>query len=197
MIIIQDGDPTEHLKVPSWADFELYNRNDVEAALGERSWIISKKDASIRNFGFLVSDKKLVYTLDDDCLPATDLDGNLVDSITRHVINLLTPSTPYFFNPVYDPYRLEADFVRGYPYSLRDEIPTGISHGLWMNAYDFDVPIQLLKVTERNTRYVDATLTIPYKVLYPMCSMNVAFNKTHGSSIHAGIDGGRTTPCSV
>ena len=30
---------------------------------------------------------------------------------------------------------------------------------------------------ERNERYVDATLTVPYGVLYPMCSMNVAFDR--------------------
>lgn len=67
--------------------------------------------------------------------------------------------------------------MRGYPYSLCDGVATGVSHGLWMNAYDFDAPTQLLKVTERNTRYVDATQTIPHGILYPMCSMNVAFNR--------------------
>jgi len=35
-------------------DYELYNRRDIEAALGDRAWVISQKDASIRNFGFLV-----------------------------------------------------------------------------------------------------------------------------------------------
>ena len=42
------------LRIPDWADYELYNRRDIEAALGERAWVISQKDASIRNFGFLV-----------------------------------------------------------------------------------------------------------------------------------------------
>ena len=44
---------------------------------GDRAWIISQKDASIRNFGFLVSRKKLVYTVDDDCRPATGPDGKV------------------------------------------------------------------------------------------------------------------------
>jgi reversibly glycosylated polypeptide / UDP-arabinopyranose mutase len=173
LILVQDGDPKKQLKIPAWADYELYNRDDIERALGNRSWIISKKDASIRNFGFLISDKKFVYTLDDDCLPAKDASGKLINSIEEHVVNLMTPSTPFFFNTVYDPYRPGSDFVRGYPFSLRNGVPTGVSHGLWMNAYDYDAPTQLLKVTERNTRYVDATLTIPKGVLYPMCSMNV------------------------
>ena len=178
IIIVQVGDPEKQLKIPSWVNYELYNRNDIERTLADRAWIISKRDASIRNFGFLVSDKELIYTLDDNCFPATDNKGNLVNSIEQHAINLMTPSTPLFFNTVYDPFRPGVDFVRGYPYSLREGVPTAVSHGLWMNAYDYDAPTQLLKVSERNTRYHDVTLTIPRGVLYPMCSMNVAFNKT-------------------
>ena len=164
IILIQDGDPTKQMKIPSWVNYELYYRKDIDRALGLRSWIISTHDASIRNFGFLVSDKDFVYTLDDDCLPARDNDGHLVDAITQHLVNLLTPSTPYFFNTVYDPYRPGVDFVRGYPYSLRDGVTTAVSHGLWMNAYDYDAPTQLLKGDEKNTRYHDMTQTIPNKV---------------------------------
>ena len=46
-----------------------------------------------------------------------------------------------------------------------------VSHGLWMNAYDYDAPTQLLKVDERNAVYADATQTVPKGVLYPLCSM--------------------------
>jgi reversibly glycosylated polypeptide/UDP-arabinopyranose mutase len=183
LIIIQDGDPSKLLKIPDWADYELYNRDDINKALGDNSWIISSKDASIRNFGFLVSEKEFIYTLDDDCLPAinpydaTTGSSHKVNAIKEHMKNLLTNSTPHFFNTVYDPFHPGVDFVRGYPYSLRQGVTTVISHGLWMNAYDYDAPTQLLKVNERNTRYIDMTQTIPKGVLYPMCSMNVAFNK--------------------
>ena len=116
-----------------------------------------------------------MFTIDDDCLPvsrststvvgsvrgavggAAGGAGDAVDAIAEHLQNLLSPATPYFFNTVYDPYRDGADFVRGYPYSLRAGVPTAISHGLWMNAYDYDAPTQLLKVRERSERYVDAT----------------------------------------
>jgi len=192
IIIIQDGDPDVDIFIPSWVKFELYNRRDIERLLGDDAWIISQRDASIRNFGFLVSDKKFVYTLDDDCLPATTSDGRVVNAVAEHLYNLLTPSTPDFFNTVYDPFRPGADFVRGYPYSRRGGVPTAVSHGLWLNAYDYDAPTQLLKVKERNTRYVDATLTVPKGALYPLCSMNVAFNKHFDRPrLHAGADGGR------
>ncbi|KAK4366651.1 hypothetical protein RND71_014531 [Anisodus tanguticus] len=45
-----------------------------------------------------------------------------------------------------------ADFVRGYPFSLRQGVPTAVSHGLWLNIHDYDAPTQLVKPLERNTR---------------------------------------------
>jgi reversibly glycosylated polypeptide/UDP-arabinopyranose mutase len=172
-ILVQDGDPGKVLNIPTWLDFELYNREDITKALGEDAWIISSKDASIRNFGFLVSKARYIYTLDDDCRPISP-DFNALD---RHLLNLKRNSTPYFFNTLYDPYHPGTDFVRGYPYSLREGVPTVISHGLWLHAPDYDAPTQLLKIDERNERLVDMTLTVPRGVLYPMCSMNVAFDR--------------------
>lgn len=32
-------------------------------------------------------------------------------------------------------------------------------------------------MNERNTRLADITQTVPFGILYPMCSMNVAFNR--------------------
>ncbi len=51
----------------------------------------------------------------------------------QHLTNLTTPATPFFFNTLYDPYREGADFVRGYPFSLREGAATAVSHGLWLN----------------------------------------------------------------
>ena len=67
LILIQGGDPEKILAIPMWADFELYNRQDIDKALGQRSWIVGSKDTSIRNFGFLASKKRFVFTLGDDC----------------------------------------------------------------------------------------------------------------------------------
>ena len=75
LILIQDGDPSKVISIPEWVNYELYNRNDIDAILGSRAWIISKGDASIRNFGFLASDKPFIYTLDDNCLPAISPEG--------------------------------------------------------------------------------------------------------------------------
>jgi reversibly glycosylated polypeptide / UDP-arabinopyranose mutase len=80
------------------------------------------------------------------------LSGKDINALEQHIKNLLSPSTPFFFNTLYDPYRVGADFVRGYPYSLREGVPTAISPRLWLNIPDYDAPTQLVKPLERNTR---------------------------------------------
>lgn len=87
--------------------------------------------------------------------------GEDINALEQHIKNLLTPSTPDFFNTLYDPYRPGADFVRGYPFSMREGKHTAVSHGLWLNIPDYDAPTQMVKPAERNERYVDAVMTIP------------------------------------
>ncbi|KAL0415650.1 UNVERIFIED_CONTAM: UDP-arabinopyranose mutase 1 [Sesamum latifolium] len=177
LIIVQDGDPTKTIKVPEGFDYELYNRNDINRILGPKASCISFKDSACRCFGFLVSKKKYIFTIDDDCFVAKDPTGKEINALQQHIQNLLTPSTPFFFNTLYDPFRDGADFVRGYPFSMREGVPTAVSHGLWLNIPDYDAPTQLVKPLERNTRYVDAVLTIPKGTLFPMCGMNLAFDR--------------------
>ena len=84
---------------------------------------------------------------------AKDPTGKEINALDQHIKNLLSPSTPLFFNTLYDPYRDGADFVRGYPFSLREGVTTAVSHGLWLNIPDYDAPTQLVKPLERNSRY--------------------------------------------
>ncbi|XXG55519.1 hypothetical protein AAC387_Pa03g3175 [Persea americana] len=161
LIIVQDGDPSKTIK-----------------------------DSACRCFGYMVSKKKYIYTIDDDCFVAKDPSGKEINALQQHVKNLLCPSTPFFFNTLYDPYRDGADFVRGYPFSLREGAPTAISHGLWLNIPDYDAPTQLVKPLERNKRYVDAVLTIPKGTLFPMCGMNLGFNRELiGPAMYFGLMG--------
>lgn len=83
---------------------------------------------------------------------AKDPSGKEINALQQHIKNLLAPSTPFFFNTLYDPYREGTDFVRGYPFSLREGVPTAVSHGLWLNIPDYDAPTQLVKPLEKNTR---------------------------------------------
>lgn len=55
--------------------------------------------------------------------------GKDINVLEQHMLNMLTPATPYYFNTLYDPFAEGADFVRGYPFSLREGVPTAVSHG--------------------------------------------------------------------
>ncbi|RZR88786.1 hypothetical protein BHM03_00016437 [Ensete ventricosum] len=216
LIIVQDGDPSKTIKVPEGFDYDLYNRDDINRILGPKASCISYKESACRCFGFLISKKKYIFTIDDDCFVspppprrvvvmvlsvvsessdvlkqvAKDPSGKDIDAVEQHIRNLSTPSTPFFFNTLYDPYREGADFVRGYPFSMRSGVPTAVSHGLWLNIPDYDAPTQLVKPRERSTRYVDAVLTIPKGTLYPMCGMNLAFDRELiGAAMYFGLLG--------
>lgn len=191
LIVIQDGDPSRTVGVPPGFNYSLYNRTDIENTLGaDLASCISFKDSACRCFGFLVSKKKYIYTIDDDCFVANDPSGEKINALEQHIRNLLTPSTPYFFNTLYDPFRQGSDFVRGYPFSLREGVPTAISHGLWLNIPDYDAPTQLVKPAERNQTYVDAVMTIPKGSLFPMCGMNLAFDREAiGAAMYFGLMG--------
>ncbi|KAB2637359.1 hypothetical protein D8674_027893 [Pyrus ussuriensis x Pyrus communis] len=67
LIIVQDGDPSKVIKVPEGFDYELYNRNDINRILGPKASCISFKDSACRCFGYMVSKKKYIFTIDDDC----------------------------------------------------------------------------------------------------------------------------------
>jgi reversibly glycosylated polypeptide / UDP-arabinopyranose mutase len=150
--VIQDGDPNRVVEVPEGFDYELYNRTDIERILGDKAWCISFKDSACRCFGYMISKKKYVYTIDDDCFVAKNPSGQDINALEQHIKNLLSPSTPDFFNTLYDPYVEGSDFVRGYPFSMREGRPTAVSHGLWLNIPDYDAPTQMVKPRERNSR---------------------------------------------
>ncbi|CAE5966589.1 unnamed protein product [Arabidopsis arenosa] len=201
LIIVQDGDPSKVINIPEGFDYELYNRNDINRILGPKASCISFKDSACRCFGYMVSKKKYIYTIDDDCFVAKDPTGKEINALEQHIKNLLSPSTPHFFNTLYDPYRDGADFVRGYPFSMREGAITAVSHGLWLNIPDYDAPTQLVKPLEKNSRkfdlplrlpilYVDAVMTIPKGTLFPMCGMNLAFDRELiGPAMYFGLMG--------
>lgn len=175
LIIIKDPDLLADLHIPPGFDHHLYTKSDMEKVIGASP--IKFSGHLCRYFGYLISTKKYIISIDDDCLPAKDGSGNLIDAIEQHMTNLKTPATPFFFNTLYDPFRKGADFVRGYPFSLRNGVECAISSGLWLNVADYDAPTQAVKPHERNTRYVDAVLTVPLRAMMPVSGINIGFNR--------------------
>jgi len=94
---------------------------------------------ALRNAGFWISDSKFAYAIDKNCKPIAD--------------DLMTPSTSDYFSTLYDPFHMQSDYSRGYPYSLRNGLPTGISHGTHLGEADYDIFTRLMKHDEKNTRH--------------------------------------------
>ncbi|XP_020571797.1 probable UDP-arabinopyranose mutase 5 [Phalaenopsis equestris] len=175
LIIIKDPDLEADLQIPPGFDHHLYTKSDIERVIGSSP--IKFSGHSCRYFGYLVSTKKYIISIDDDCLPLQDDSGNLTDAVAQHLTNLGTPATPSFFNTLYDPFRQGADFVRGYPFSLRNGVQCVLSSGLWLNIADYDAPTRAVKPHEKNTRYVDAVITVPSRALMPVSGINIGFDR--------------------
>ncbi|KAF1884120.1 hypothetical protein Lal_00046407 [Lupinus albus] len=176
LIIIKDPDLQEELQIPEGFNIDVYTKSDIDRLVGSSTSVLFS-GYSCRYFGFLISRKKYVVCVDDDCIPAKDNTGNSVDAVAQHIVNLKTPATPFFFNTLYDPFCKGADFVRGYPFSLRSGVDCALSCGLCLNLADLDAPTQALKPDQRNLRYVDAVLTVPLKTMLPVSGINIAFNR--------------------
>ncbi|KAJ8753644.1 hypothetical protein K2173_025635 [Erythroxylum novogranatense] len=176
LIIVKDPDLKEELKIPEGFNLDVYTKSHIDQLVGSSTSILFS-GYSCRYFGFLMSRRRYVVSIDDDCFPAKDSNGYIIDAVTQHIMNLSTPATPFFFNTLYDPYRDGADFVRGYPFSLRSGVKCALSSGLWLNLADLDAPTQALKPGQRNSCYVDAVLTVPAGAMMPMSGINIAFDR--------------------
>ncbi|XP_073017495.1 probable UDP-arabinopyranose mutase 5 isoform X2 [Primulina eburnea] len=176
LIIVKDPELKEDLKIPDGFNMDLYTKPDIDRVVGSSSSAISFSGYSCRYFGYLMSRKSYVICIDDDCIPARDSNGYIIDAVSQHITNLAAPATPFFFNTLYDPFREGTDFVRGYPFSLRNGVDCGLSCGLWLNLADYDAPTQVLKPDLRNMRYVDAVLTVPSRTMMPVSGINIGIN---------------------
>lgn len=177
LIIVKDPDLKDDLKVPEGFNTNVYTKADIDKVAGSALTSQLFSGYSCRYFGYLISRKKYVISIDDDCIPAKDDKGYQVDAVAQHLLNLQTPATPLFFNTLYDPFRKGADFVRGYPFSMREGVTCALSCGLWLNLADLDAPTQALKSEQRNSRYVDAVLTVPFKAMMPLSGINIGFSR--------------------
>ena len=147
-----------------------YSWEDIDSDLGKDSWIISRKNAGIRSYGFLKAYRlgaDVTITLDDDCYPVKNQ-----PLVKQHLENL-SLCAPLDWYPTY-PHR-QYFYTRGIPYKIRDKKEVVISHGLWTNILDFDAKTQLKYPTLHVPASFDFAEFIPKDYFFPMCSMNLAF----------------------
>lgn len=154
VVIVSDG------KVPK------VNRLSPKQLMGEYADAVVNFNGGVRNLGFAYVAKHLpeveyILTLDDDTLP-------IGDPIADHVVALNQRVPVSWFSTA-------SEYMRGFPYKIRDEAEVVLSHGVWEGVADWDAPTQLVKGSHRPVTFPKCP--IPKGIYFPMCIMNVAFKR--------------------
>lgn len=170
-IIVEDH-KTKEIETPSkyFAKTYHYTWSDIKKTLGKDEWIIPRKNAGIRSFGFLMSHRlglDFTMTLDDDCFPVPNQ-----NFVKGHLENLSLIAPEKWF-PSYP--NKNICYTRGFPYLVRNKKEVVLSHGLWTNILDLDAPTQLLNQNLKLDTNFPLIEFIPENYYFPMCSMNLAF----------------------
>ena len=148
-----------------------YSWKEIEETLGEQAWIISRRDSSIRSFGFLMAYRlgaKFIFTLDDDCYPSRSKGLHESYLVAEHIKNLT--ETPRWVPSV------PGQRTRGLPYKNFGKAQNVmLSVGLWEGTPDFDA-IQTLSGQSQELNLPE-TRVMPIGQYFPICGMNLAFRR--------------------
>ena len=147
-----------------------YSWAEIEKDLGENFHIISRRDSSIRSYGFLVAYRlgaEYICSLDDDCHPV----GNIPYFCNQH-IDRLTKSSKWTES-------ILGMKTRGIPYKKLGTLDNVVFNmGLWKGVPDLD-SIQTLSggmsVTDFEPPQTDRIM--PIGQYFPLCGMNIAFKR--------------------
>lgn len=173
LIIVEDN-PEKNVELPVIKTKSIihFSWKEIDESLGKDSWIISRRNAGIRSFGFLKAYElgaDIIITIDDDCYP---VENNFIE---KHISNLNFKLPRNWINTYPNTNYL---YTRGIPYKNRNKISVVISHGLWSGSIDLDAKTEIkLKNKMSGKAYLDLRQIIPFNYYYPMCSMNLAFKK--------------------
>lgn len=134
----------------------------IPEVMGEYSDVIYNFNSGVRNAGFALAYKLIkpdIYiTLDDDEVPNGDTIQDHIDILNKKVpISWMSTASEY---------------MRGFPYKIRDEAEVVLSHGVWEGIADWDAPTQLVM---GNRPVTFPKMPIPKGIFFPMCIMNLAF----------------------
>lgn len=138
----------------------------VKEIMGKYSDCIVNFNGGIRNLGFAyvakyLPETEVVLTLDDDTVPIGDTIQDHLDVLEKRVpVSWISTASEY---------------MRGFPYKIRDEAEVVLSHGVWEGVADWDGPTQLVLGSHRPVEFYKGP--IPKGIYFPMCIMNVAFKK--------------------
>ena len=157
LIIVYDGkNPIVELNNKKYSIKDIMGRKYAD--------LIYHFNDGIRNVGFaLAGELKYDYilSLDDDVTPIGDTIQDHLDALNKkYPISWLNTSM--------------TEYMRGFPYNLREEAECWVSHGVWEGIPDYDGIRQLSGGIKKQEFYKGP---IPRGVLFPMCAMNFCFKR--------------------
>lgn len=141
------------------------NELSAKQVMGKYADCLTNFSDGIRNLGFAytakyLSDTEAIITLDDDETPFGDTIRDHIEALQMRVpISWISTASEY---------------MRGFPYEVRNEAEVVLSHGIWKGVADWDAQTQLAKGNRPVSFYKGP---IPKGVYYPMCGMNLAFKR--------------------
>lgn len=147
-----------------------YTWQDIDFELGKNSWIISRRNAGVRSFGFikaLEAGADIIITLDDDCYPVKDQ-----SFLGEHIENLQMKAPSDWYGSY--PHR-KYPYTRGFPYGVRGKYEVVVSHGLWINIIDLDAKTHIKNKNPKVFDRFPLAQFVPREYFFPLCSMNLAF----------------------
>lgn len=165
LFIVEDN-PEKKFRIPediyfhgSWKDFKYMKNN----------WIFSKNcGGGIRSFGFYKAYEEgcdYIITLDDDCLPTEDCNGE--EFVGKHIEQLNVDNGKWLQTT-------KEIRPRGVPYrNIGHENETMINMGFWKKNADFDAPTQLLHGSIEVPP--EKLNPVPRGYYFPLCGMNMSF----------------------
>jgi hypothetical protein len=142
------------------------NGLSAKEVMGKYSDSLTNFNGGIRNLGFAyvakyLKDVEVILTLDDDVIPKGDTIQDHLDILNKKVpVSWISTASEY---------------MRGFPYLIREEAEVVLSHGVWDGVADWDAPTQLVMGSKRPVSFYRGP--IPFGIYFPMCSMNLCFKR--------------------
>lgn len=144
-----------------------YSWKEITDDLGDDATIISKRDSSIRSYGFLKAwqlGSEYIFTLDDDCYPYE------ADFFSKHIA-MLEGKTKW-----------ESSIVgmrtRGFPYQNFGKLDNVVLNmGLWTENPDYDAVQTLINGNGSGFVPPSGSRIIPNGQYSPICGMSMCFRR--------------------
>lgn len=138
----------------------------VKGIMGKYADAITNFNGGVRNLGFayvakFLPDVEYILTLDDDTKPIGDPIQDHLDILNKRVPTSWMSTA--------------SQYMRGFPYKVREESEVVLSHGVWEGVADWDAPTQLVLGSHRPVEF--PKVPIPKGIYFPMCIMNVMFKR--------------------